>query len=134
MFHHLIWQSHAGFLYVDDFLFFMEANMMPISATMLCIFCQLLGIPISWKKTALNSCIDYWLAIQFSHWHCHYLHGQDHQTARLYFALVISTSYEQKISGEIKWTGHVDHTAFSSHAYLDSPLVSRPLCNPSDTF
>ena len=35
IFHHLIWLSHAGFLYVDDFLFFMEANMMPLSATLL---------------------------------------------------------------------------------------------------
>ena len=59
IFHHLIWLSHAGFLYVDDFLFFMEANMMPLSASMLCIFCQLLGIPISWKKTAMSSAIDY---------------------------------------------------------------------------
>ena len=59
IFHHLIWLSHAGFLYVDDFLFFMEAHMMPLSATLLCIFCQLLGIPISWKKTAMNSAIDY---------------------------------------------------------------------------
>ena len=55
----LVESSHAGFLYVDDFLFFMEANMMPLSATMLCIFCQLLGIPISWKKTAMSSAIDY---------------------------------------------------------------------------
>ena len=56
--HHL-WFSHAGFLYVDDFLFFMEANMMPVSAALVCIMCQLLGIPISWRKTALSSCIDY---------------------------------------------------------------------------
>jgi len=55
----LIWLSHAGFLYVDDFLVFMEANMMPLSATLLCIFCQLLAIPISWKKTAMHSIIDY---------------------------------------------------------------------------
>ncbi|CAL1156897.1 unnamed protein product [Cladocopium goreaui] len=59
IFHHLIWLSHAGFLYVDDFLFFMETNMMPLSATLLCIFCQLLEIPISWKKTAMHSSIDY---------------------------------------------------------------------------
>ena len=44
IFHHLIWWSHAGFLYVDDFLFFMETNMMPVSATLVCIFCQILGI------------------------------------------------------------------------------------------
>ena len=61
IFHHLIWLSHAGFSYVDDFLFFMEANMMPLSATLLCIFCQLLEIPISWKKTAMHSSIDYML-------------------------------------------------------------------------
>jgi len=59
IFHHLIWWSHAGFLDVDDFLFFTEANMMPVSATLVCIFRQNLGIPISWRKTALSSCIDY---------------------------------------------------------------------------
>ena len=59
IFHHLIWLSHAGFLDVDDFLFFMEASMMPTSAAMLCVFCQILEIPISWKKTALSSCVDY---------------------------------------------------------------------------
>ena len=32
---------------------------MPLSATLLCIFCQLLEIPISWKKTAMHSSIDY---------------------------------------------------------------------------
>ena len=59
IFHHLIWWSHAGFLDVDDFLFFTEADMMPVSATLVCIFRQNLGIPISWRKTALSSCIDY---------------------------------------------------------------------------
>ena len=38
--------------------FFMEANMAPLSATLFCIFCQLLSIPISWKKTAMHSSID----------------------------------------------------------------------------
>ena len=32
---------------------------MPLSATLLCIFCQLLAIPISWKKTAMHCTIDY---------------------------------------------------------------------------
>ena len=44
-FHHLIWMSHAGFLYVDDFLFFMDASMMPLAAVLLCIFSQITGSP-----------------------------------------------------------------------------------------
>ena len=64
-FHHLIWMSHAGFLYVDDFLFFMDSNMMPLIAVMLCIFAQLTGIPISWKKSVLDRSVD-WIGWRFN--------------------------------------------------------------------
>ena len=36
--HLLLWFSHAGFLYVDDFLFFQHRSMMPTSAALLLIF------------------------------------------------------------------------------------------------
>ena len=48
--HLLLWFPHAGYLYVDDYLFFQHRSMMPISAAMLFLFCQILCIPVSWKK------------------------------------------------------------------------------------
>eukprot|EP00435_Cladocopium_sp_Y103_P034972 s347_g9.t1 len=58
-FHGLIWFSHCGMLYVDDFIFFMESEMMPVIATMLSIFCQVSQIPISWKKSELGARIQW---------------------------------------------------------------------------
>ena len=62
--HLLLWFSHAGFLYVDDFLFFQHRSMMPTSAALLLIFCQILCIPISWKKCELSPRIQ-WIGWQF---------------------------------------------------------------------
>ena len=56
-FHRLLWLSHTGLLYVDDFLFFQDAQIMPVSAALLCIFCQLTKIPISWGKCELGGSI-----------------------------------------------------------------------------
>ena len=64
-FHHLIWWAHCGFLYVDDFLFFMRSGMMPLAAALCCISCQLTGIPISWKKCELGSIVN-WIGWQFN--------------------------------------------------------------------
>eukprot|EP00435_Cladocopium_sp_Y103_P046824 s1882_g13.t1 len=62
-FHGLIWFSHCGMLYVDDFIFFMDAAMMPGIATLISIFCQITQIPISWKKSELGARIQWigWL-------------------------------------------------------------------------
>eukprot|EP00435_Cladocopium_sp_Y103_P037378 s1556_g9.t2 len=62
-FHGLIWFSHCGMLYVDDFIFFMDATMMPLMATMLSVFCQITQVPISWKKSELGARIQWigWL-------------------------------------------------------------------------
>ena len=63
--HHLIWWSHCGFIYVDDFLFFMDANIMPLAATLCTIFCQIMRIPISWRKTEMGSSIT-WVGWKFN--------------------------------------------------------------------
>ena len=59
LFHGVIWLPHVGLLYVDDFLFYQSEFAMPISATLLCILCQLTGIPISWGKCELAATIQW---------------------------------------------------------------------------
>lgn len=44
--------------------YFMDASGMPLVATLLCITCQLLGIPVSWRKTILSSTIT-WIGWEF---------------------------------------------------------------------
>lgn len=65
LFHRLIWTVHVALLYVDDFIFFQRASFMPVTATMLCIFSQLLAIPISWGKCELSGCI-HWIGWSFN--------------------------------------------------------------------
>ena len=58
-FHRFIWWSHVGLLYVDDFIFFMNKMMMPLGATLMCVFCRLCNIPISWGKCELSGSIKW---------------------------------------------------------------------------
>ena len=62
--HHMLWLPHAAFLYVDDFLFFQDRDLMHISTAMLCILCQILKIPISWRKCELSGTIS-WIGWRF---------------------------------------------------------------------
>ena len=50
-------------LYVDDLIFYMASEIMPLMGTMLSIFCQITQIPISWKKSELGARIHWigWL-------------------------------------------------------------------------
>ena len=59
----------SGLLYVDDYFFTQCHDIMPISATMLCIFCQICKIPISWAKCELGS------SLQWIGWHFHLTSG-----------------------------------------------------------
>ena len=58
-FHQLLWWSHVGLLYVDDFIFFMNKMMMPVGATLMCVFCRLCHIPISWGKSELSGSVKW---------------------------------------------------------------------------
>ena len=58
-FHRLIWFSHVGMLYVDDFIFYQDATMMPLTACLICILCQLTQVPISWAKCELSRTIKW---------------------------------------------------------------------------
>jgi len=57
--HFLVWVSHVGLLYVDDFLFYQSRFAMPLSAAMICILAQITGIPISWAKCELGPTIHW---------------------------------------------------------------------------
>ena len=57
IFHRLAWVAHAGFLYVDDLLLFQDAQMMPVTACLIVIFCQICRIPISWRKCEIGPSI-----------------------------------------------------------------------------
>ena len=69
IFHRLMWWAHSGLLYVDDYFFTQCHDMMPISATMLCLFCQICKIPISWAKCELGS------SLQWIGWHFRLMSG-----------------------------------------------------------
>jgi len=51
-FHHILHVRHALFQYVDNLLVLLEAATSPIWIGILTITCQVLGIPMSWHKTA----------------------------------------------------------------------------------
>ena len=64
-FHLLSWLAHASFLYVDDFLMYQNSQMMPVSACMICIFVQLVNLPVSWRKCELESSMV-WIGWKFN--------------------------------------------------------------------
>ena len=49
-FHHAVWIPHAGWLYVDDYLWLQRRDILPLVATFLALLCRILNIPVSWKK------------------------------------------------------------------------------------
>ena len=64
IFHRLIWWAHTGLLYVDDYFFTQCSDMMPVSATLICLLCQICRIPISWGKCELGGTIQ-WIGWTF---------------------------------------------------------------------
>ncbi len=64
IFHRLIWWSHTGLLYVDDYFFTQCREMMPVSAAMICLLCRICQVPISWSKCELGGTIQ-WIGWSF---------------------------------------------------------------------
>ena len=64
LFHRLCFLPHAAFLYVDDLLWIQETTIIGLSAAVIAILCLLTGLPISWKKCELGSCIV-WIGWSF---------------------------------------------------------------------
>ena len=57
--HILIWFSHAGHLFVDDYLFSQAEAVLPATGAMICLFFQILGVPLSWKKLQVSSRVQW---------------------------------------------------------------------------
>ena len=55
LFHQLIFIAHAGIINVDDMFFMQDSEVMPLTASLLSLFCQATQIPLSWKKCELSS-------------------------------------------------------------------------------
>ena len=62
--HCLLWWSHGGFLYVDDFFFIFPKKVAWIMACLCCLMAQILNIPISWRKTEFGPRVQ-WIGWQF---------------------------------------------------------------------
>ena len=58
-FHRLIWLIHVALLYVDDFFIYQDKQILPCTASLLCVFVLLTRIPISWKKCELSSTLKW---------------------------------------------------------------------------
>ncbi|CAE7196317.1 unnamed protein product [Symbiodinium sp. CCMP2592] len=58
--HTLLFLAHVGLLFVDDFIFSQAASLMPLSGAVICLFLQILGVPVSWKKLQI-SCRVNWI-------------------------------------------------------------------------
>ena len=63
--HQLIYISHSGQLYVDDFIFSQSATVLPATACLLFLFFQAMNIPISWRKCELSHSIN-WIGWRFN--------------------------------------------------------------------
>ncbi|CAE7338940.1 unnamed protein product, partial [Symbiodinium sp. CCMP2592] len=57
--HILLFLAHVGLLFVDDFIFSQAASLMPLSGAVICLFLQVLGIPVSWKKLQISCRVDW---------------------------------------------------------------------------
>ena len=63
--HEVLFLPHAMFLFVDDFLLTQDAQLLPISATILILLCQMFNIPCSWKKCVLHHSLT-WIGWAFN--------------------------------------------------------------------
>ena len=67
--HLLIWVSHCGFLFVDDYLFTQNSQALPLTESMICLFFQLFGIPLSWQKLQIG------VEVEWIGWRLHFSAG-----------------------------------------------------------
>ena len=57
--HILVWVAHSGHLFVDDYLFSMQHELLPHFGSMICLFLQIMGVPLSWKKLQISFQVDW---------------------------------------------------------------------------
>lgn len=62
--HRVAYLSHSGMLYVDNFIFTQDAQVLPITAALWILILQAICLPISWKKCELSHTIN-WIGWRF---------------------------------------------------------------------
>ena len=62
--HRIAYLAHSGMLYVDDFIFTQDAQVLPTTAAMWILFLQAICLPISWRKCELSHTIN-WIGWRF---------------------------------------------------------------------
>ena len=63
--HRMIYISHIGLLYVDDFIFSQSDKVLPISACLILLLFQAIKLPISWRKCELSHSVI-WIGWKFN--------------------------------------------------------------------
>ena len=103
-----MWISHAGWLYVDDYLWLQHRDIIPLVATFLALLCRILNIPISWRNTELDVCI-HWIGWSF-HFSAGYINIPKDKQDKLiqYIQQLVRHSrtprkYLEKVIGLIMW-------------------------------
>ena len=145
LFHHLIWWPHCGLLYVDEFLFYMAAQSMPLAATLFymaaqsmplaatlcCISANLprsrsVGTNPNWalRLVGLGGTLIFEQAQSKSQ-------NPNSKVEAIYSAAFAIQQMHQKTTEKNDWFAHVDYPAFSTFAYLDSLFIFRPVQHPS---
>ena len=76
-----IGSSGGCFLYVDDFFFTQCWDMMPVSATLVSLFCQICKIPFSWGKCELGGSLQ-WIGWTF-HLNAGYIEVPEQKISKL---------------------------------------------------
>ena len=135
-FHHAVWIPHAGWLYVDDYLWLQHRDIIPLIATFLALLCRGLNIPISWRKTELDVSIS-WIGWSF-HFSAGYIDiPKDKRDKRLkYIQQLVRHSrtprmYLEKVIGLIMWITQLFPFMRIWVRHLYNDLYSIPCTNYS---
>ena len=56
--HTFIFWVHMGLLFVDDLIFCQAFSLMPPTGALLCLFLQVIGLPVTWKKLQSSCRVD----------------------------------------------------------------------------
>ena len=135
-FHQAVWISHAGWLYVDDYLWLQHRDIIPLVATFLALLCRILNIPISWRKTELDVSI-HWIGWSF-HFSAGYINIPKDKRDKLiqYIQQLVRHSrtprkYLEKVIGLIMWITQLFPFMQIWVRHLYNDLYSIPCTNYS---
>ncbi|CAE7033136.1 unnamed protein product [Symbiodinium sp. CCMP2592] len=64
--HILIYIAHTGHLFVDDYLFSQAMSILPATSAMICMFMQIIGVPLSWHKLQISVRVT-WIGWDFQY-------------------------------------------------------------------